>query len=199
MNNPKIKITDDFNKRLEILFTSEKEILLELISIIGSIDYNYLCKNKTFTTIPIIIKQVKAKKDIPLLPILQYRNTINLFIDKKHQKIVSDENSKIKFQQDPDPQRFIGIFFDLKGEEMKHSFEECLLGSDNIYTDGCVYYFINVPKIIDDYFKKQKLSILEKLIIILGVDDKKEMKKVAGENTRLIDLVNKINEGGKHE
>ena len=66
--------------------------------------------------------------------------------------------------------------------------------SDNIYTDGCVYYFINVPKIIDDYFKKQKLSILEKLIIILGVDDKKEMKKVAGENTRLIDLVNKINE-----
>ena len=90
MNNPKIKITDDFNKRLEILFTSEKEILLELISIIGSIDYNYLCKNKTFTTTPIIIKQVKAKKDIPLLPIWQYRNTINLFIDKKHQKIVSD-------------------------------------------------------------------------------------------------------------
>ena len=78
----KIKITSDFNKRLERLFSSEKDILLDIISIIGSVDYDYLYQNRTFTTTPIILNKLTNKEEIPLLPVWQNENTINLFVNK---------------------------------------------------------------------------------------------------------------------
>ena len=84
----KIKITSDFNKRLEKLFSSEQSILLDIISVIGSVDYDYLYQNKTFTTTPIILNKLTNKEEIPLLPIWQNENTINLFVNKKYQNIV---------------------------------------------------------------------------------------------------------------
>ena len=190
----KIKITSDFNKRLERLFSSEKDILLDIISIIGSVDYDYLYQNRTFTTTPIILNKLTNKEDIPLLPVWQNENTINLFVNKKYQNIVAFENEDIKFKEDPDPQRFVGIFFCLHGKDTCNSFSECILGDKrtDIYTDGCVYYFVNVYKIMNDYFNHQKLSTLEKIIVILGLDDQEEMKRVAGENKKLIKLIKEV-------
>ena len=190
----KIKITSDFNKRLERLFSSEKDILLDIISIIGSVDYDYLYQNRTFTTTPIILNKLTNKEDIPLLPVWQNENTINLFVNKKYQNIVAFENEDIKFKEDPDPQRFVGIFFYLHGKDTCNSFSECILGDKrtDIYTDGCVYYFVNVYKIMNDYFNHQKLSNLEKIIVILGLDDQEEMKRVAGENKELIKLIKEV-------
>ena len=45
---------------------------------------------------------------------------------------------------------------------------------------------------MNDYFNHQTLSILEKIIVILGLDDQKEMKRVAGNNEKLIKLVKKV-------
>lgn len=190
----KIKITSDFNKRLERLFSSEKDILLDIISIIGSVDYDYLYQNRTFTTTPIILNKLTNKEDIPLLPVWQNENTINLFVNKKYQNIVAFENENIKFKEDPDPQRFVGIFFCLHGKDTCNSFSECILGDKrtDIYTDGCVYYFVNVYKIMNDYFNHQKLSTLEKIMVILGLDDQEEMKRVAGENKKLIKLIKEV-------
>ena len=190
----KIKITSDFNKRLERLFSSEKDILLDIISIIGSVDYDYLYQNRTFTTTPIILNKLTNKEEIPLLPVWQNENTINLFVNKRYQNIVAFENENIKFKEDPDPQRFVGIFFCLHGKDTGNSFSECILGDKrtDIYTDGCVYYFVNVYKIMNDYFNHQKLSTLEKIIVILGLDDQEEMKRVAGENKELIKLIKEV-------
>ena len=190
----KIKITSDFNKRLERLFSSEKDILLDIISIIGSVDYDYLYQNRTFTTTPIILNKLTNKEDIPLLPVWQNENTINLFVNKRYQNIVAFENENIKFKEDPDPQRFVGIFFCLHGKDTGNSFSECILGDKrtDIYTDGCVYYFVNVYKIMNDYFNHQKLSTLEKIMVILGLDDQEEMKRVAGENKKLIKLIKEV-------
>ena len=45
---------------------------------------------------------------------------------------------------------------------------------------------------MNDYFNHQKLSTLEKIMVILGLDDQEEMKRVAGENKKLIKLIKEV-------
>ena len=71
-------------------------------------------------------------------------------------------------------------------QKIKNSKKRC----DYIESDDPIIYHVNLSKIKDTYYNKDKLNTFERELALIILDDKKELNEVSEGD----DVINKVNE-----
>jgi len=111
----------------------------------------------------------------------------SLFKGEKYEnaKLVVQINFDYLNDFDKDDERVV-IAFQLKDEENRYILEE-----------NYVNYHINMEKVREKYYNKEKLTKLEKIIMMLQLEKKEELKKLALKDAELIGMEKKIEDMSK--
>ena len=111
----------------------------------------------------------------------------NLFKGEKYEnaKLVVQINFDYINDFDKGDDRVV-IAFQLRDEENRYILEE-----------NYVNYHINMEKVREKYYNKEKLTKLEKIIMMLQLEKKEELKKLALKDTELIGMEKKIEDMSK--
>ena len=111
----------------------------------------------------------------------------NLFKGEKYEnaKLVVQINFDYINDFDKEDERVV-IAFQLRDEENRYILEE-----------NYVNYHINMEKVREKYYNKEKLTKLEKIIMMLQLDNKEELKKLALKDSELIGMEKKIEDMSK--
>lgn len=111
----------------------------------------------------------------------------NLFKGEKYEnaKLVVQINFDYINDFDKEDDRVV-IAFQLRDEENRYILEE-----------NYVNYHINMEKVREKYYNKEKLTKLEKIIMMLQLEKKEELKKLALKDTELIGMEKKIEDMSK--
>ena len=111
----------------------------------------------------------------------------NLFKGEKYEnaKLVVQINFDYINDFDKEDDRVV-IAFQLRDEENRYILEE-----------NYVNYHINMEKVREKYYNKEKLTKLEKIIMMLQLEKKEELKKLALKDAELIGMEKKIEDMSK--
>lgn len=111
----------------------------------------------------------------------------SLFKGEKYEnaKLVVQINFDYLNDFDKDDERVV-IAFQLKDEDNRYILEE-----------NYVNYHINMEKVREKYYNKEKLTKLEKIIMMLQLEKKEELKKLALKDAELIGMEKKIEDMSK--
>lgn len=187
-----------------------KEYLIDIISGITNIPKEEFEEEIVFKNTELKKENNKEKTKIADLIIELDKSVINLEMNKKLYLGLIDKNDRYIYkikegltyqgQKEIEFKRIIQINFDnykLFGEEKILKFEMMnketgIVRSDYVKTSNIEIYHVNLKKIKEMYYNKEKLSRLEKELLIMILDDEKSLKDIIKDEDSLKPVVDKI-------
>lgn len=181
------------------IMTSEREYLADIVSGISGIDKEKIMKNAVIKSNEYIVENIDESKKTSDLVIEVKENIINIEmnnfnynnLNKRNNrylyKLVSiSENNSIIIQINLDN-------FDNGNEEIsKYVLYD--VKNDKEDSDSVIKYRVNLALIKKKYYNKEKLSKLEKELLMLTIDNKKELDIVSKGDKVMIKVNKKLNE-----
>ena len=182
---------------------SMKGVLSYLISEIVGLNYNYVYNNLVFRNSELLNEKALEKRKIADLIVDIEDMTINLEMNtsdnlelknsyyhhslmasalkrgEKHK--LTKQVIQINFDKVNKYDDRIILKFTMKDEEGKYEIDK-----------NYVNYHINLDKIYKKYYNKENLNRFEKILLIMMLEDKDELKKVSRGDKELENMVNKI-------
>lgn len=194
-----------------------EDYLIDLISNITGINRNYMKGNIVFknSELPKNYKNEKGKTTDLIIELKE--NIINLEMNKNYYEGLYDKNDgyldKIKDgiitqgYKFPRRRKIIQINFDnfeVFDERIIIKFvmmdvERGLIRSDFVYSSDIEIYHVNLKMVRKMYYNKDKLNKFEKELLLMTIDNEKELNNISKGCKEMKDVVKKISEVSKEE
>ena len=180
-----------------------KDYLVEIINNLTNIPKEYLKENMIFKNSELPIEYVNEKQKITDLVIEVQNNIINLEMNNFYYKGLIERNDmylnelrKIKFGEEyVHIPKVIQINFDNFNKFKGKTIRKFMILDVETYekeTQNYEKYHINLKLIKKKYYNKEKLTKLEKMLLLLVLDKKSELREVSGEDDIMKNVEEKI-------
>ena len=194
-----------------------EDYLIDIISNITGIKKDYMKGNIVFKNSELPKNNIKEKGKATDLIVELKENIINLEMNKNYYEGLYDKNDgyldKIKDgvltmgQTFPRRRKIIQINFDnfeVFDERIIIKFvmmdvERGLIRSDYVYSSDIEIYHVNLKKIRKMYYNKDKLNKFEKELLLMTIDDEKELNNISKGCKEMENVVKKISKVSKEE
>ena len=194
-----------------------EDYLIDIISNITGIKKDYMKGNIVFKNSELPKNNIKEKGKATDLIVELKENIINLEMNKNYYEGLYDKNDgyldKIKDgvltmgQTFPRRRKIIQINFDnfeVFDERIIIKFvmmdvERGLIRSDYVYSSDIEIYHVNLKKIRKMYYNKDKLNKFEKELLLMTIDDEKELNNISKGYKEMENVVKKISKVSKEE
>lgn len=194
-----------------------EDYLIDIISNITGIKKDYMKGNIVFKNSELPKNNIKEKGKTTDLIVELKENIINLEMNKNYYEGLYDKNDgyldKIKDgvltmgQTFPRRRKIIQINFDnfeVFDERIIIKFvmmdvERGLIRSDYVYSSDIEIYHVNLKKIRKMYYNKDKLNKFEKELLLMTIDDEKELNNISKGCKEMENVVKKISKVSKEE
>ncbi len=191
--------------------------LIDIISNITGIKKSYMKGNIVFKNSELTKRSIKEKGKTTDLIVEIKENVINLEMNKNYYEGIYDKNDgyieKIKEGliekggKFPRRRKIIQINFDnyevfderivIKFEMMDK--ERGLIRSKYVYSSDEEIYHVNLKKVKEMYYNKDRLSNFEKELLIMTIDDDIELEDISKGSKEMEDVVKKIKKVSRQE
>lgn len=191
---------------------SNEDYLIDLISRITKISKKEFGSNIVFKNTELINKENVEKTKIADLIIELDKSVINLEMNKKLYLGLVDKNDRYIYkikeglnypgQKEIMFKRIIQINFDnyelfKDNDEVVLKFEMMnkktgIVRSDYVQTSNVEIYHVNLKRVLQKYYNKEEMDILERELLIMILDNEDELRKVAKGDVMLEKVVDKI-------
>ena len=195
----------------------QEDYLIDMINHITKIPIEDIKDNMMFQNTEFAKDSINEKGKVADLIMTIGNNVINLEMNKKLYLGLVDKNDRYIYKlregytdnnkKEFSLHRIIQINFDnyelfddsvvLKFEMMNK--EKGIVRSDYVETSSIEIYHVNLKKVRQMYYNKEKLSRFEKGLLIMTLDDERELKEVAKGDEKLEKVANKIISLSKEE
>ena len=194
-----------------------EDYLIDIISNITGIKKDYMKGNIVFKNSELPKNNIKEKGKATDLIVELKENIINLEMNKNYYEGLYDKNDgyldKIKDgvltmgQTFPRRRKIIQLNFDnfeVFDERIIIKFvmmdvERGLIRSDYVYSSDIEIYHVNLKKIRKMYYNKDKLNKFEKELLLMTIDDEKELNNISKGCKEMENVVKKISKVSKEE
>ena len=191
--------------------------LVDIINNVTGIKKDYMKGNIVFKNVELPKNSVREKGKATDLIVEIKENIINLEMNKNYYEGLYDKNDsyleKIKEgsitrgQIYPRRKKIIQINFDnfkIFDERIIIKFEMIdkergLVRSKYVYNSDVEIYHVNLQKIKEKYYNKEKLSRFEKELLMMTLDDERELKDVSKGDKEMEYVAKKISKVSKEE
>ena len=180
-----------FDRVFKALMQSKecRSYLVEIIGSITGIPKDLIRDKIVFKNTEIPVDNINDKIQITDLVVSIERNLINLEMNKYYYKGLIERNeghiSKLrslrigeKYIEDI---KYIQIYFDNFGKYNNEISKFVLMEEETLEkeTESYEKYHINLKKIKKKYYNKEKLTRLEKMLVLLTLDNEKELEEIS--------------------
>ena len=194
-----------------------EDYLIDIISNITGIKKDYMKGNIVFKNSELPKNNIKEKGKATDLIVELKENIINLEMNKNYYEGLYDKNDgyldKIKDgvltmgQTFPRRRKIIQINFDnfeVFDERIIIKFvmmdvERGLIRSDYVYSSDIEIYHVNLKMVRKMYYNKDKLNKFEKELLLMTIDDEKELNNISKGCKEMENVVKKISKVSKEE
>lgn len=194
-----------------------EDYLIDIISNITGIKKDYMKGNIVFKNSELPKNNIKEKGKTTDLIVELKENIINLEMNKNYYEGLYDKNDgyldKIKDgvlmqgQTFPRRRKIIQINFDnfeVFDERIIIKFvmmdvERGLIRSNYVYSSDIEIYHVNLKKVRKMYYNKDKLNKFEKELLLMTIDDEKELNNISKGCKEMENVVKKISKVSREE
>ncbi len=194
-----------------------EDYLVDIIEGITKINKDYIKRNLVFKNSELTKEEIEEKGKITDLLIELQNNIINLEMNKYYYDGLFNKNdryvSKLKEGMISKKEKFANEKkviqinfnnFDMFDERVIIKFkmmdpERHLIRSDYMKVTDTEIYYINLKRVREKYYNKEVLTKLEKELLIMTTDNKKELKEISRGYKEMESVAKKISKLSKEE